>query len=114
VKLLKKFGFEMVQLEDISIYDQIRIFRDSNFIVAPHGAGLSNVVFSDSKTKVIEIFSPMYVNVCYWSLCNQKNIKYGYIATGLPHPPDGWDPHLVSADILVDTGILERMVRKFL
>ncbi|MDT9338046.1 glycosyltransferase 61 family protein, partial [Trichodesmium erythraeum 21-75] len=42
---------------------------------APHGAGLTNIVFCNPGTKVVELFSS-HVKPYYWSLCNCCNLEY--------------------------------------
>ncbi len=42
------------------------LFRRAVLIVAPHGAGLSNMIYSDPGTAVIEgVCNPPHVNMCY-------------------------------------------------
>ena len=77
--LLRSYGFVKLIPEDLSMQDQFNHFANAKSIISPHGAGLTNLVFSDNKTKVLEIFSPNYLNVCFWALCNLKNIDYFYL-----------------------------------
>ncbi len=73
LNLLHKFGFISVTLESISIAEQASYMAAAKVIVAPHGAGLTNLVFCSPGTKIIEIFSANYVTPLYWkisSLCN--------------------------------------------
>ncbi len=51
----------------------------SEAIVAPHGGGLSNLVFCRPGTKVIEIFSPELVAGYFWKLSNQLGLDYYYV-----------------------------------
>ena len=48
-------------------------------VVAPHGGGLSNLVFCSPGTKVIEIFSPELVAGFFWKLSNQLGLEYYYL-----------------------------------
>lgn len=79
INFLKKFGFEQVTLESLSVSEQAALFSSAQVVVAPHGAGLSNVVFCNPGTKVIELFSANYVNVCFWALSNQVGCEYYYL-----------------------------------
>ena len=76
---LSKCGFRKVFLEDIEFKRQIEIFQSAKIIIAPHGAGLTNLVFCQPKTIVIEIFFPKYINTCYFALSNQINLDYYYL-----------------------------------
>ncbi len=98
---LKNFDFKPVWLEDHDFATQIAIFSDAELIVAPHGAGLTNLVWCNPSTKVLEIFSPNYVNVCYWAMANQVGIEYFYLIGDGKKPPEYIDPHLVGDNINV-------------
>lgn len=53
--MLEGLGFHTVCLARLPLEKQIAIFRDAEVIVATHGAGLTNLLFSNNPT-VIEIF----------------------------------------------------------
>ena len=53
--ILKKFDFKKVFLEKMNIKDQVKLFRTISHIIAPHGAGLTNVLFASRKIKILEI-----------------------------------------------------------
>ena len=55
---LAPLQFEQVWLEDLSFAEQVALFQSAEAIVAPHGAGLSNIVFCAPNTKLVEIFLP--------------------------------------------------------
>jgi capsular polysaccharide biosynthesis protein len=78
IDFLEKEGFLIVHLEDLSTSEQVEIFKKSCCIISSHGAGLSNLVFCNPKSKVIEIFSPNYIEPLYWYLCNLVNLEYFY------------------------------------
>ena len=56
IKYLKKKNFKVLQLSKLNFIDQIRIFNNCKQIIAPHGAGLTNLIFCKKNTKVLEIF----------------------------------------------------------
>ncbi|WP_442935781.1 glycosyltransferase family 61 protein [Nostoc sp.] len=58
---------------------QAKTLSNAEVIVAPHGAGLTNLIFCSQGTKVIEIFSPHYLNLTYWGLSNLMKLDYYYI-----------------------------------
>ena len=77
--LLGKYGFKSVTLESMSIIEQASLLATAEVVLAPHGAGLTNIVFCPSDAKIIEIFSPRYIHDCYWSLSNQCGLEYYYL-----------------------------------
>jgi capsular polysaccharide biosynthesis protein len=52
--LVESRGFESFVLEDMSVADQIRLFAEAETIVAPHGAGLTNMIYAD-RPCIIEL-----------------------------------------------------------
>lgn len=77
---LDLIGFSIIYAENYSIIDQIKIFSSADFIISPHGAGLSNIIWNPNhKKKIIEIF-PTYVrNDCFASIAVTLNYYYDYI-----------------------------------
>lgn len=79
LELLDRFGFRSATLESMSVREQAELFANSSIVIAPHGSGLTNLVFCQPGTKVIEIFSPNYVYPCYWLVSNLVDLEYYYI-----------------------------------
>jgi len=69
-------GFEKVALETLTVAEQAKLFFSSSVIVAQHGAGLTNLVFCQPGTKVLEIFTPSWVNPCYWRLSHVLRLDH--------------------------------------
>jgi capsular polysaccharide biosynthesis protein len=109
VRLLRQHGFEAITLESLSMWQQAEIMTSCEAVVGPHGAGLSNIVFCEPGTKVIEIFSPELVTGFFWKLASQLNLEYYYIlGKGLPagQEEDYRQPWDARADITVDLTVL--------
>ena len=79
IDFLSQFDFQVVNLELLSVRKQAALFSQAEVIISPHGSGLSNLVFCQKETKVIEIFSPFYVYPCYWLVSNLVDLKYYYV-----------------------------------
>lgn len=110
-EFLLQRGFREVFAEELSFREQVDLFASAETIVAPHGAGLSNLVFCRPGTKVIEIFSPDYVNGCFWVLANWARLNYFYLLGDGPRPPEFVDPHKVEKNITVNLRDLEATFR---
>jgi capsular polysaccharide biosynthesis protein len=76
LSILKELNFEFIDPANLSFKDQVNIFTQANVVMAPHGAALSNIVFCNPGTKVIEMFSPEYVNVCYQHLSGVCDLRH--------------------------------------
>jgi len=78
---LYKRGFKIVFLEQLKFRDQIVLFQNASVVIAPHGAGLANLVWCPSKTIIIEIFTSNVFNDCFTRLSS---------ILGCDHYPIGW------------------------
>jgi capsular polysaccharide biosynthesis protein len=75
---LKKLHFKKYILENMSFEDQIELFYDAECVVAPHGAGLTNLIFSD-QVKVLEIFPFRFVKPTFYYLSKCMGHDYHYV-----------------------------------
>ncbi len=79
IATLMREGFEVVKLEMLSVVEQAALFAGAAVVVAPHGAGLTNLVFCRPGTAVVEIFAPRSVLAPYWTLSAQVGLRYAYL-----------------------------------
>ena len=77
--LLKRQGFKTVFLEDMSVLEQVATFANAKVVIAPHGSGMTNLVFCSPNTKIIELFSPNYVRTDYWMISQQLQLQHYYV-----------------------------------
>lgn len=73
---LEQRGFARVFLEELSWAQQIAAARAARVIVAPHGAGLANLVFCAPGTQVVELVNRMYFNPVFWRLAALGELNY--------------------------------------
>lgn len=76
---LKKRGFKILKLSKIKFINQISIFKNCKEIIAPHGAGLANLVFCKSGTKVCEIITKNINNSVYRRVSNINKLKHKFV-----------------------------------
>ena len=79
LRSLEKEGFERITIGDMSMEQQINLFKETKYLVSPHGAGLSNLIFMPSSSKVLEIVSPERLWPTFRMLAARHNIDYGAI-----------------------------------
>jgi hypothetical protein len=78
VAALEPFGFEVVTPEELSLGEQVRAFAGAKLVVAPHGAGLANMLFANDATAV-EIHEPDNLNLCFYNLADAAGHAYWYV-----------------------------------
>jgi capsular polysaccharide biosynthesis protein len=79
VAALSGIGFIVVRPETMSMADQVRLFRGAHTIVAPHGAGLTNLGFCRPGPRVLELLPDSYCNWCYRNLAGLMELHYDCI-----------------------------------
>lgn len=57
--VLDEFGIEVYTPETLSIGDQIDLYENADLLIGPHGAGLTNMIFS-SESRIIELLNEQY------------------------------------------------------
>lgn len=78
-ELLGEYGFITVSPENLSLEEQIAMFAGAKIIIAPHGSGLTNIIFCQPGTKVIELISPHYLRYYYWGISQQLGLEHYYL-----------------------------------
>jgi hypothetical protein len=72
-------GFKVVLLEQLTIAEQISIFYNAKVIVAGHGAGLTNLVFSKKETLIYELFTSNHFEPSMFNIAAYRGLLYQYI-----------------------------------
>jgi hypothetical protein len=78
LEAIRPLGFEVVLPARLPLEEQLRTFAEAEFVVAPHGGGLVNLLASQEST-LVEIFDPRYVNGCYYALTDALGLGYWYV-----------------------------------
>ena len=101
VDALSDFDFSRCLLEDNSLAENASLFANADIVVGPHGAGLTDIIFSSDAT-LIELFGEK-IKDPYEILAKDVGIEY----EALYCQPE-------STDIIVDTDALRERVSAIL
>ena len=72
-------GFVPVYPEDLTQAEQIALFAGARFVVAPHGAGLANLLFCQAGTRVLEISPNCEFRPYFWMIAEKLGLVYGVL-----------------------------------
>ena len=75
-ELLKKNKFEILRLSNFSFEEQIYHFNNAKIIIGAHGAGLCNLIFCRSKTKIIEFSNKEFKCDVFKNISKVNNLIY--------------------------------------
>ena len=68
-RIIRKYGYTMLDPAKLSFEDQIRVFSNARKIVSPLGAALANTIFTPPGCSVLGL-SPWYQNANYYFFSN--------------------------------------------
>lgn len=83
---LAKHGFERYVLSELAVKDQVELFTNAETIVAPHGAGLVNMIFA-TDCDIIEL-SPPPLRPTFFMLSETLGLNHTY------HPCESHGRHM--------------------
>jgi hypothetical protein len=83
IRLALVHGFQVVWAEDLSYQQQVQLFHQAEVVVGAHGAGLTNILFSE-KCTLVELHPANQVKSHYFMLCQALGFAYHYLVGTLP------------------------------
>jgi capsular polysaccharide biosynthesis protein len=107
IAMLAGHGFEVLTLEKMSLVDQIAAFTEAEVVVAPHGAGLTNLLWTRPGAILLEIFPEGGVHgSAFLRLASQIGIDYfAFVGQATRNRDNTGNPN--NADIAIDVAALE-------
>jgi len=116
-----RYGFENITMHNHNIFEQARIANEAEIIIGPHGAALTNIVFSNPGTKIVEIFSPVYGTWTYYITAFMAGLDYyNFIGNDFDNSIKIFNSRKLpnsffgKKDILVDLKKLDKLLNKIL
>ena len=113
MNVLSKYGFKKVILSDLTFAEQVGLFEQAEFVVAPHGAGLTNLVFCRKGTQVIELFAQEYTPLFYADLASKLGLNYNYLIS-TTHPVARDLKSAMNKEIQVPVDKLSELVQEMI
>jgi len=104
---LSSYGFQVIVPSTMTPNLQLRALSEAKVVVAPHGAGLTNLIACQSGTMVHELFHPMKGTDAYAGLSHALDLPYSFSV--LTDKGGDYKGHLdieALCDQLSDTGML--------
>ena len=108
--LLREFGFVTLYFEDYSFEKQVQLMSNATMLISIHGAGLTNMLFMDAQTSVLE-FRPKgdHTNLCYYALASALDLNYYYQFGEREH-----NTNSINDDLFIDLAKLKENVERML
>ncbi|UVI39561.1 glycosyltransferase family 61 protein [Qipengyuania spongiae] len=105
--VLRLLGFERFLMEDLEFEQQVELMQQTRILVAPHGAGLTNMIFCPAGGHVLEIADPGFPNPNFYALSSALGLNYALL-----HARAGKADHPLDRDLTVDVASVVRSLRQ--
>lgn len=112
IDLLLKYDFQIIEDIPRSVAEQVAIYRNARFIIGPHGASFSNILWSRPGTHLFELFSNTYVPEHFRYLAQLLGLRYSAYHFGPVTVKDADWAQGLEDTIYVDTAALKRCLEK--
>lgn len=111
IQMLVAYGFVVIEDVPRSIDEQVLIYKNASFILGPHGASFTNIIWCEPGTYLLELFNAQFVPDYYHYLSQVMDMEYAACCFGM-----GVRNELTakSADILVDISAVEDCIQQLL
>lgn len=108
-KIILNKGYVKIEPEKFSFLEQVAIFKNAKYIIAPTGAALANLIFASSKVKInIMICGDKKIKYWYWqNVARSINLKVNYIL-GSPAPINPMYP--IHSDYIIDPKLILKAI----
>lgn len=80
---LHAMGFITVCFDGMKVARQAEIMSEARCVVAPHGAGLTNLMFCPNKIDVVELHAADYYSSSFWWISTRKGNRHA-VSVSLP------------------------------
>jgi hypothetical protein len=103
--VLDSAGFEKVCLEDLTWPAQVRLMAGAKLIAGLHGAGLTNILFSNARA-LLEFHNPLEARPYFAVMARELDFDYTYVMGSLNGRSRKFD------NITIDLGAVEKIAKE--
>ncbi len=108
IPILEKYNFKVVDTDNMTLEEQSLLLGNTRYLIAIHGAGLTNMVFRrNSAMDILEIFPPSDVVPYHYAILARR-YQFGY--RGIM----GEEPNAIKGYFKLDPIKLERSLIRML
>lgn len=105
--MLERHGFEKAFMEDLSFPEQVQMMQQTRILLAPHGAGLTNMLFCPEGGHVVELADPDFPNPNFYALASALGLGYWLLGEQA-----GVADHPLDRDLTIDVARVEEVLER--
>lgn len=97
-------GFEIVLADRLTVAQQAKLFSEAELIIGPHGAAMTNLIFTPAGSRFVEFMPDGYYHPGFKRICEVNQIRYDIVTV------DALNGH--RHDIVLDETLIDRITRR--
>lgn len=109
IPMLETYDFTIVEDQSRTLSEQVSIYNQASFIMGPHGASFSNIIWCEPGTHLFELFSPNYAPDYFLYLAQLTGLRYSAYYNGQSRKSRR---NSISEDVSVSVSDIERSLNK--
>ena len=114
-ELLARHGFDSYRTEELTLSEETELFADAEAVVAPHGAGLTNLLFCHPGCVAVELFpegfaTPWFDATWYAEISAVRGLTHATLYGDRTESRRKWGVLARDYDTLVNLEKLERVL----
>lgn len=107
--ILMKYNFKIINNEDYSFLEQVAIYSNAKFLVSMHGSGLTNMLFMNQDSSILEFHKKKtndqdWHSKAFWYLAEALGYKYYQQLCN----PTNINDNYFNANFIVDIQLLKK------
>ena len=110
IELFEKYNIKTITTLGLRVKEQLDIFSNCKTLIAIHGAGLTNMIFMQPNSNILEIRQEKDCNSnCYFSMSSALDHNYYYLQAENLKKTD-----IMNASLFVNLDLLENKIREII
>lgn len=105
LKLLEKYDFIIIDDKPRSVAEQVEIYKNASFIMGPHGASFTNIIWCEPGTHLFELFPANMIVDHFAYLSQVMDMRYSAYSHVIKM---GQTKHHIEEDVFVSIADLEK------
>lgn len=108
--LLQQYDFDIVRMEEHDFEAQRAICANAEIIMAPHGAGMTNMIFAPRGCSIVELIPERYMVRFFWQLAVDCGHRYAVLVGQMNETRSSDGPIGQSINWSTDIKALQRLL----
>jgi capsular polysaccharide biosynthesis protein len=112
IRMLLKYDFKILEDKPRSVTEQFQVYNNASFIMGPHGASFSNIIWARPNTHLFELFPQTYLYNFFQYLSEITQVGYSAYCHGTIH--QHYTYTATNDDMTVSVSAIEKYLEKVL